>query len=176
MTTRLLDSGWMTNFLGVRFSGIETWLNTAPNFSRAKILQVKTSVMGVKQKEMHRWLQNLDIIRSCRVWWSTALDHFKMLGLNSILLEKLSRRHIVTSQNLSKFQLNWCSKFPPQKGDFSPEGVCGDGHDALGTLFGSESGCVLQRLVRQRSQVEAILIRVTQPWSARHRKNLKRER
>ena len=38
MMTKLLLWGWMTNFRGVYWRGVATWLKTAPNFSRAKIL------------------------------------------------------------------------------------------------------------------------------------------
>lgn len=39
--TRLLLWGWTTNFRGVYRKGVATWLNTAPSFSRAKILPEK---------------------------------------------------------------------------------------------------------------------------------------
>lgn len=43
---RLLVSGWMTNFLGVYCRGKATWLKTAPNFSKAKILPDRGGVGG----------------------------------------------------------------------------------------------------------------------------------
>lgn len=39
--TKLLLWGWTTNFRGVYRKGVATWLNTAPSFSRAKILPEK---------------------------------------------------------------------------------------------------------------------------------------
>ena len=54
-----------------------------------------------------------------------------------------------------------------------PESVGGDGHDALRALLGREPGRVLERLVRQRRQVEAVLVRVAQPRPTRHRQHLK---
>lgn len=44
--TKLLLWGWMTNFRGVYRSGVATWLNTAPSFSRAKILKKKKMVIN----------------------------------------------------------------------------------------------------------------------------------
>ena len=51
------------------------------------------------------------------------------------------------------------------------ERVGRDGDDAFGTLLGGEAGSVFQRLVRQRREMESILIRVREPGSAGHGQN-----
>lgn len=55
----------------------------------------------------------------------------------------------------------------------SPQGVGGDGHDALGALLRGEARGVLQRLVGKGRQVEAGLVRVAQPGPAGHGQDLR---
>jgi len=59
--------------------------------------------------------------------------------------------------------------FPHQ---FLPQRVRGDGYNALWALLRSKTRCKLQCLIRQRSQVEAWLIGITEPGTAWHGQHL----
>ena len=50
----------------------------------------------------------------------------------------------------------------------NPQGVGRDGDDAFRALFRGEAGSVLERLVRERCEMEAILVSVGEPSPAGH--------
>lgn len=58
----------------------------------------------------------------------------------------------------------------------SPQGIGGDGHNALWTLFRGKARCKFQGLIRQRGEMETRLVRIAQPWAAWHGQHLREEK
>lgn len=58
----------------------------------------------------------------------------------------------------------------------SPQGIGGDGHNALRTLFRGKARCKFQGLIRQGGEMETRLVRIAQPWAAWHGQHLREEK
>lgn len=58
----------------------------------------------------------------------------------------------------------------------SPQGIGGDGHNALRALLRGEARGKLQGLVRQGREMETRLVGIAQPWAAWHGQHLRKER
>lgn len=62
------------------------------------------------------------------------------------------------------------------RGTLSPQGIGGDGHNALRALFRGEARGKFQGLIRQGSEMETRLVRIAQPRAAWHGQHLRKEK